>query len=145
MATKRDGDIRVSGKFKKAVPCPLNEEEVHEKEQRIRKNLTKIVNLKEDMKPFVDKIKALNEENGQLRIDAENATEEREVYVVNEFHFKKKKVIVKRFDTGEEVEKRDMTEEERQEEFSDLLGGGSREAAGEGGEGGAGDDEEPTN
>lgn len=145
MAKKeKDGDIRVSGKFKKPVKVAITEEEIHEKEAKIRKNLTKIVNLEEDMKPFKDKIKTLKDENGQLRLACEEGKEEREMQVVNEFHFRKRKVIVKLFDTGEEVERRDMTEEERQEEFSDLLSGGAREP-GAGGEGEGGGEEEPPN
>lgn len=113
-------DVEVSKRFKKEVKVSITAEEITEKDHQIRKNLTKIANLEEDMKPLKDKVKALREDNKQLRIDCETETESKTLYVVNEFHFSKNKVIVKRDDNGEVVEERAMTLEERQELIPDA-------------------------
>jgi hypothetical protein len=118
---QKDGDVRISKKFPKEVPVPLSDEEIRAKEHLIRQNLSTIANLEEDMKPFKDKRKAKVDENHQLRKECEDKKADQETHVFNEFHFKQNLVIVKVHETGAEVERRPMTEEERQEEFSDLL------------------------
>lgn len=124
MAAKKekDGDVRVSKKFPKEVPVPLSDEEIRAKEHLIRQNLSAIANLEEDMKPFKDKRKAKVDENHKLRKECEDKKANQETYVFNEFHFKQNMVVVKLHETGAEVDRRPMTEEERQEEFGDLLG-----------------------
>lgn len=124
MAAKKekDANVRVSKKFPKEVPVPLSDEEIRAKEHLIRQNLSAIANLEEDMKPFKDKRKAKVDENHTLRKECEDKKASQETDVFNEFHFKQNLVIVKVHSTDVEVERRAMTEEERQEEFADLLG-----------------------
>lgn len=111
----KNDDIEVGKKYKAEIKVPISKDEIAEKDNRIRKNLTKIVHLKEDMKPTQEKVKALQEEIKQLRADCEDETELRTLYVFNEYHFKQSKVVVKRQDTGEKVEERAMTDDELQE------------------------------
>ncbi len=115
------GDVERSKRFKKEIQVDITPEEVAEKQTQIRKNLTKIVNLEEDMRPLKDKVKTLKAENAQLRIDCEEEKENRTMYVVNEFHFANKKVLVRRDDNDEVVEERAMTAEELQE-FMPVTG-----------------------
>lgn len=119
---QKDPDVRTSKKFPKEVPVPLSDEEVREKEHQIRLNLSAIANLEEDMRPFKDKKKEKVDENHKLRKECDDKKANQETYVFNEFHFKQNMVIIKVHETGVEVDRRPMTEEERQEEFGDLLG-----------------------
>ena len=113
-------DIETSKRFKKEVKVKITADEVTEKDHQIRKNLTKVANLEEDMRPLKEKIAKLLKDNKQLRLDCETETEDKTMYVVNEFHFKRNEVLVKRDDNGEVVEKRTMTDEEKQEFMPEM-------------------------
>lgn len=117
-------DVETSKRFKKEVKVKITADEVTEKDHQIRKNLTKVANLEEDMRPLKEKIAKLLKDNKQLRLDCETETEDKTMYVVNEFHFKRNEVVVKRDDNGDVVEKRTMTDEEKQEFMPEM--GGSR-------------------
>lgn len=136
MAKRGTEDIEISKRFKKEVKVKITADEVTEKDHQIRKNLTKVANLEEDMRPLKEKIAKLLKDNKQLRLDCETETEDKTMYVVNEFHFKRNEVVVKRDDNGDVVEKRTMTEEEKQEFMPEMGGsrGGLKSVPEDGGE-----------
>ncbi len=114
---KDKGENRVGKKYKKTVQVDLTDDEIAKKEKRVVVLENKVEKAKEKMKPFKQEVKELRDEIGVLCHDVDAGTEDREVYVYDEFVFSKNEVLVKRTDDDKLVEKRTMTAEEREEEL----------------------------
>lgn len=125
--TPRKQKDEVVSRVKRMLPCEIDEKITKKKEKRIVHALTAKKNEQEKMNaeilPRRKKIKELEGEIETLRAQIENGTEDREVLCEVVKDFAHMKVLVRRRDTGDVVEDRTMTDEDRQE---DLLKGKGR-------------------
>jgi hypothetical protein len=120
----------VVSRVKRMLPCEIDEKVTKKKEQRVVHALTEKKEEQEKMNaeilPRRKRIKELETEIESLRAQVENGTEDREVFCDIVKDYKRNYVVVKRKDTGEVVEERIMTADDRQE---DLLKGGRKTKA----------------
>lgn len=132
MATKKSSPRKkikdeVVSRVKRMLPCEIDEKITKKKEKRIVHALTEKKEEQEKMNaeilPRRKRIKELEGEIETLRSQIEKGTEDREVLCEVVKDFAHLKVLVRRRDSGEVVEDRTMTEEDRQE---DLLKGSKR-------------------
>jgi hypothetical protein len=130
--TPKQKDEIVS-RVKRMLPCAIDEKVTKKKEKRIVHALTEKKDEQEKMNaeilPRRKKIKELEGEIETLRAQIENGTEDREVLCDVVKDFIHHKVLVRRRDTGDVVEDRTMTEEDRQEDL--LKARGKKAKAGE--------------
>lgn len=113
----KDEDVRVGKKYKKTVRVDITKEEVAAKDKKVRVLENRIAKKQEEMAPAAKAIREMRAEIKQLSADAESETEERDVYVQDQFVFSKNEVRTVLFDGGKLVEKRAMTAAEREEEI----------------------------
>lgn len=124
-------DVEVGAKFKRPLPCPISPAVADKKSREIVDVLTEINVQKEKAKPYKDKIRELTLNVESLRHDIKSKTEEREVTCVEERHYKRRAVVIRRLDLPKTdpasiVEERAMTDEDRSPELPDLGPAGKR-------------------
>jgi len=123
---KKDSNVEVGGRFKKMLPVPINAALKQKKKDRCFDIDLEIETEQEQMEPYRARIRELQDEKRQLHEDVEKSTEDREVSCVEERDYAHREVRVIRIDTREVVERRTMTDEDRQAEIANLPKAGKK-------------------
>lgn len=112
---------RTDMKTTRKLPVQLTEEEIQQRSQALAGNLKKTDVLKEEKKAstseFKARIDACNDITKKLAEIITSGKEDRDVECEMIKDFKRNTVTITRTDTGEVVDERPMTEDERQEKM----------------------------
>lgn len=113
------GDIRLGPKYEKAVRVPINSTQYAKKESEIAQLELATARLKKKINPELLEIRKNRKMITDLTLDLEENTEERKMFVRNEYHDSRNATRILRVDNGACVEERPMTEAERQVDLED--------------------------